>query len=72
MWSTFSTYQLLFGELTIFEIHVQDISVAITVCTCMHFNMKNLKFVVLTMCHVKVKNVELNVLHFMNLAENKE
>ena len=34
--------------------------------------MKNLKFVVLTMCHVKVKNVELNVLHFMNLAENKE
>ena len=24
------------------------------------------------MCHVKVKNVELNVLHFMNLAENKE
>lgn len=28
MWSTFSTYQLLFGELTIFEIHVQDISVA--------------------------------------------
>ena len=30
MWSTFSTYQLLFGELTIFEIHVQDIPVAIT------------------------------------------
>ena len=34
--------------------------------------MKNLKFVVLIMCHIEVKNVKLNVVHFMNLAENKE
>ena len=57
MWSTFSTYQLLFGELTIFEIHV----------LLQHmYTFQYKEFKICGIDHVP------HVVHFMNSEENKE